>query len=81
MPAVLETFRRQHRLVRLALGAVAGFLLVGLIAVAVLAPDALLGLVGLAAYVVGVLLFSAAITLLVVRISPSQSAKEQSGKA
>jgi predicted membrane channel-forming protein YqfA (hemolysin III family) len=55
-------------------------LLVGAALVAVLStPKTLLGLLGLAAYVVGVLLFSAGITFAVVRISPSQSAKEQAG--
>jgi hypothetical protein len=43
--------------------------------------ETVLGLLGLAAYVVGVLAFASAITFAVVKISPSQSAKEQSGKA
>lgn len=43
--------------------------------------ETILGLVGLVAYVSGVLLLAAAITYAVVRISPSQSAKEQAGKS
>jgi hypothetical protein len=42
--------------------------------------DTILGLLGLAAYVVAVLALSAAVTYAVVRISPAQSAKEQTGK-
>jgi hypothetical protein len=43
--------------------------------------DTILSLVELTLYVVGVLALSAAVTYLVIRISPSQSAKEQAGKA
>ena len=61
----------------LILGGVVAPLVLFLLGVAVFAPEELLGVIGLAAYVVGVLAFSAAITFAVVRISPAQSAKEQ----
>jgi hypothetical protein len=64
----------------LVLGGVVAPLLLGLIIAAVLAPNDLLGVLGLIAYVVGGLAFSAAITFAVVKISPAQSAKEQAGK-
>jgi hypothetical protein len=65
----------------LVLGGVVAPLLLLLLVVAVLAPDDLLGVLGLIAYVVAVLAFSAAITFAVVKISPSQSAKEQASKS
>jgi hypothetical protein len=40
--------------------------------------ETLLGILGLAVYVIGILLLSAAITFLVVKISPAQSAKKKS---
>jgi hypothetical protein len=40
----------------------------------------LLGLLGLVVYIVAILALSAAITLLVIKISPSQSAKQQADK-
>ena len=43
--------------------------------------DTLLGLIELALYVTGVLALSAAVTFAVIKISPSQSAKEQAGKS
>ena len=64
----------------LVLGGVVAPLVLGLIVVAVLAPDDLLGVIGLLIYVVCVLAFSAAITFAVVKISPAQSAKEQAAK-
>jgi hypothetical protein len=39
--------------------------------------DTILGLLELAVYVVGILALSAAVTFAVIKISPSQSAKEQ----
>ena len=41
----------------------------------------ILGLLGLVVYIVAILALSAAITLLVIKISPSQSAKQQSDKS
>jgi hypothetical protein len=42
--------------------------------------DTILGLLELALYVCGILALSAAVTYAVVRISPSQSAKQAAGK-
>jgi hypothetical protein len=41
----------------------------------------LLGLLGLIVYIVAILALSAGVTFLVIRISPSQSAKEQAEKS
>jgi hypothetical protein len=65
----------------LVLGGVVAPLLLTVLAVAVFAPDDLLGVIGLGLYVVAVLAFSAAVTFAVVRISPAQSAKEQTSKS
>jgi hypothetical protein len=43
--------------------------------------DTILGLLELTVYVVGMLALSAAVTFAVIKISPSQSAKEQAGKS
>ena len=40
----------------------------------------ILGLLGLIVYIVAILALSSAITLLVIKISPSQSAKQQADK-
>ena len=79
MRALLERIRSLPTRT-LVLGGVVAPLLLTAIIVAVLAPDDLLGVLGLAAYVVAVLAFSAAVTFAVVKISPAQSAKEQAGK-
>ncbi|HEU0335516.1 MAG TPA: hypothetical protein VFR43_03125 [Gaiellaceae bacterium] len=42
--------------------------------------DTFLGLLELAVYVTGMLALSAAVTFAVIKISPSQSAKEQAAK-
>jgi len=39
--------------------------------------DTILGLIGLAAYIVGVVALSAAITYTVIKISPSQSSRQK----
>jgi hypothetical protein len=39
--------------------------------------DTILGLIGLAAYIVGVVALSAAITYAVIKISPAQSSREK----
>jgi hypothetical protein len=79
MRAILERIRGLPRRT-LALAALV-VLLVGAALVLVLADtETLLGLLGLAAYVVAVLLFAAAVTFAVVKISPAQSAKEETGK-
>jgi hypothetical protein len=43
--------------------------------------DTVLGLIELALYIVGVLALSMALTWLVIKISPSESAKEQKAQA
>jgi type III secretory pathway component EscU len=79
MDSILERIRSLPRRT-IVLGGVVAPLVLFLLVVAVLAPDELLGVIGLALYVVGVLAFSAAITFAVVKISPAQSAKEQAAK-
>jgi membrane-bound ClpP family serine protease len=80
MMSILERIRSLPRRTIVAAAVVA--MLVGAALVAVLStPDTLLGLLGLAVYVVGVLLLASAVTYAVVRISPSQSAKEQAAKS
>jgi hypothetical protein len=43
--------------------------------------DTILGIVGLALYVMAILSLSAAVTFAVIKISPSQSAKQQKSEA
>jgi hypothetical protein len=75
MNSILERIRSLPRRALVAAAVVA--MLVGAALVAVLStPGTLLGVLGLAVYVVGVLLLASAVTYAVVRISPSQSAKE-----
>jgi hypothetical protein len=80
MRAILERIRGLPRRT-LALTALVAVVLVVVLLAFLVEPDALLGLLGLAAYVAGVLLFSAAVTFAVVKISPAQSAKEEAGKS
>jgi hypothetical protein len=80
MRAILERIRGLPRRT-LALAALVAVVLVVVLLAVLVEPDALLGLLGLAAYVVAVLLFSAAVTFAVVKISPAQSAKEETGKS
>jgi hypothetical protein len=76
MRAILQRIRALPRRTFVVTGVIAFVLAVALIAV-LASPEELLGVLGLAAYVVAVLALSAAVTLAVVKISPSQSAKEQ----
>jgi hypothetical protein len=76
MNALLQRLRGVSRRTLLLTGSVAGLIFLALVGV-LGSPEELAGVLGLAAYVVAVLLLSAAITLLVVKISPAQSAKEQ----
>jgi hypothetical protein len=77
--AILERIRALPRRTFVITGVIAFVIAVALIAV-LASLEELLGVLGLAAYVVAVLLLSAAVTLAVVKISPSQSAKEQAGE-
>jgi hypothetical protein len=76
MDSILQRIRAVPRRTVVIAGVTASVVAAVLIGV-LASPEELLGVLGLAAYVVAVLLLSAAVTLAVVRISPSQSAKEQ----
>jgi hypothetical protein len=74
--AILERIRALPRRTVVAAAVIAFVIAAALIGV-LASPEELLGVLGLVAYVVAVLALSAAVTLAVVKISPSQSAKEQ----
>jgi hypothetical protein len=75
MRSILERIRSLPRRTVVIAAVVAAAVGAALIAV-LSTPETLFGVLGLAVYVVGVLLLASAVTYAVVRISPSQSAKE-----
>jgi hypothetical protein len=76
MRSILERIRALPPRTVIVAGVIAFVVAAALIGV-LASPEELLGVLGLAAYVVAVLALSAAVTLAVVKISPAQSAKEQ----